>query len=85
MIGLDTVTLGIIPFGVRTPFSPKHGFWIIDERLVIADTWNAELWLDSDGDVAHYRKTWEMLKDSAVFDHQAHRLIMRARAQHSLA
>ncbi|GAQ69693.1 helix-turn-helix protein [Streptomyces turgidiscabies] len=85
VIGLDTVTLGIIPFGVRTPFSPKHGFWIIDERLVIADTWNAELWLDSGEDVAHYRKTWELLKDSAVFDHQAHRLIMRARAQHSLA
>jgi len=84
VIGLDTVTLGIIPFGARTPFSPKHGFWIIDERLVIADTWNAELWLDSDEDVAHYRKTWELLKDSAVFDHQAHRLIMRARAQLSL-
>lgn len=85
VIGLDTVTLGIIPFGIRTPFSPKHGFWIIDERLVIADTWNAELWLDSDEDVAHYRRMWELLKDSAVFDHQAHRLIMRARAQLSLA
>lgn len=85
VIGLDTVTLGIIPFGVRTPFSPKHGFWIIDERLVIADTWNAELWLDADEDVAFYRKTWELLKGSAVFDHQAHRLIMRARAQLTLS
>jgi len=36
-IGLDTVTLGIIPLGARTPFSPKHGFWIIDERLVAAE------------------------------------------------
>lgn len=81
VIGLDTVTLGVIPFGLRTPFSPKHGFWIIDGRLVIADTWNAELWLDSDEDVTHYRKTWEALKASAVFDHQAHRLIMHARAR----
>ncbi|NUV63462.1 helix-turn-helix transcriptional regulator [Streptomyces sp. CAI-85] len=80
MIGLDTVTLGIIPFGVRTPFSPKHGFWIIDDRLVVADTWNAELWLDTTDDVAVYRKTWELLSASAVFDHKAHRLIMRARA-----
>jgi transcriptional regulator with XRE-family HTH domain len=80
VIGLDTVTLGIIPFGVRTPFSPKHGFWIIDERLVVADTWNAELWLDTAEDVAVYRKTWDLLKAAAVFDHQAHRLIMRARA-----
>ncbi|MEU7419707.1 helix-turn-helix domain-containing protein [Streptomyces antibioticus] len=80
VIGLDTVTLGIIPFGVRTPFSPKHGFWIIDDRLVVADMWNAELWLDTADDVAVYRKTWELLSASAVFDHKAHRLIMRARA-----
>ncbi|MBQ0830130.1 helix-turn-helix domain-containing protein [Streptomyces tagetis] len=85
VIGLDTVTLGIIPFGVRTPFSPKHGFWIIDERLVVADTWNAELWLDTSEDVGLYRKTWELLKGAAVFDHQAHRLIMRARASLDLA
>ncbi|MEU9406208.1 helix-turn-helix transcriptional regulator [Streptomyces sp. NPDC048281] len=84
-IGLDTVTLGIIPLGARTPFSPKHGFWIIDERLVVADTWNAELWLDSEDDVAYYRKVWELMHESAVYDHQAHRLISRARAALSLA
>lgn len=85
LIGLDTVTLGVIPFGARTPFSPKHGFWIIDERLVIADTWNAELWLDAADDVAFYRKVWDLMRESAVFDHQAHRLIVRARAQFNLA
>ena len=84
LIGLDTVTLGVIPLGARTPFSPKHGFWIIDEQLVIADTWNAELWLDSNDDVAFYRKVWGLLHEAAVFDHQAHRLIMRARALISL-
>lgn len=79
-IGLDTVTLGIIPLGVRTPFSPKHGFWIIDDRLVVADTWNSEMWLDSPDDVALYRKVWSLMHECAVFDHQAHRLIARARA-----
>jgi transcriptional regulator with XRE-family HTH domain len=79
-IGLDTVTLGVIPLGARTPFSPKHGFWIIDERLVVADTWNAELWLDSADDVAFYRTVWDLMRETAVFDHQAHRLIARARA-----
>ncbi|MEU8472683.1 helix-turn-helix transcriptional regulator [Streptomyces sp. NPDC029006] len=68
-IGLDTVTLGVIPLGARTPFSPKHGFWIIDERLVVADTWNAELWLDAADDVAYYRKLWNLMQESAVFDH----------------
>ncbi|GHE83528.1 hypothetical protein GCM10018785_59360 [Streptomyces longispororuber] len=79
-IGLDTVTLGVIPLGARTPFSPKHGFWIIDERLVVADTWNAELWLDSSDDVAFYRRMWNLMYEAAAFDHQAHRLIGRARA-----
>ncbi|MET7390666.1 helix-turn-helix transcriptional regulator [Streptomyces sp. NPDC005529] len=84
LIGLDTVTLGVIPFGVRSPFSPKHGFWIIDDRLVVADTWNAELWLDSADDVAYYRKVWNLMREAAVFGHQAHRLIVRARAQFTL-
>lgn len=35
MIGLDTVPLGIIPFGVRPPFSPKHGFWTINALAAI--------------------------------------------------
>ncbi|MER7922953.1 helix-turn-helix transcriptional regulator [Streptomyces sp. NPDC096057] len=81
VIGLDTVTLGVIPFGVRTPFAPKHGFWIIDERLVIADTWNAELWLDCDEDITCYRAMWQTLKESAVFGQPAYNVIMRARAQ----
>uniref|UniRef100_A0AAU2V9X8 Helix-turn-helix transcriptional regulator n=1 Tax=Streptomyces sp. NBC_00003 TaxID=2903608 RepID=A0AAU2V9X8_9ACTN len=85
LIGVDTVTLGIIPFGVRTPFSPKHGFWIIDERLVIADTWHAEVWLDSVDDVALYLRLWRSLRESAVFGHQAHRLIAHARAQLTLS
>lgn len=80
LIGLDTVTLGIIPFGVRMKVSPKHGFWIIDDGLVIADTWNAELWLDAPDDVAHYVRTWELLDETAVYGAAAHRLILRARS-----
>ncbi|MEU8539668.1 helix-turn-helix transcriptional regulator [Streptomyces sp. NPDC048717] len=79
VIGLETVAFGVIPLGTRTPFSPKHGFWIIDDRLVIADTWNAELWLDAAEDVALYRKMWHLMSEAAVFDRQIHRLLDRAR------
>lgn len=85
LIGMDTVTLGVIPFSVRTPFSPKHGFWIIDRRLVVADTWNAELWLDSSEDIAFYVRIWDLLQESAVYGHEAHRIIVRARAQLTLS
>ncbi|MDX3522379.1 MULTISPECIES: helix-turn-helix domain-containing protein [Streptomyces] len=84
LVGSSTVTLGVIPLGARTPFSPKHGFWIMDQSVVVADTWNAELWLESADDVAYYVKVWTLMSESAVFGHQAHRLIMRARAQLTL-
>lgn len=85
LVGSSTVTLGMIPFTARLPFSPKHGFWIMDQSVVVADTWNAELWLDSDEDVAYYAKVWTLISESAVYGHQAHRLIMRARASCDLA
>ncbi|MGP3998591.1 helix-turn-helix domain-containing protein [Streptomyces sp. 8N706] len=84
-IGLDTVELGIVPFGAPVKIPPANGFWIYDERLVIAEDWHAELWLNDAESVALYRKVWELLADSAVYGARAHRLISRARAQLDLA
>ena len=78
LIGLDTVRLGIVPFGASLKVTPKHGFWIFDERLVIAETVNAEMWLDDAADIDLYRKVWDELAGAAVFDRQARRLIARA-------
>ncbi|MFE7118204.1 helix-turn-helix domain-containing protein [Streptomyces sp. NPDC057654] len=83
--GMDTITLGIIPFGVRMRVSPKHGFWVMNGSLVIADTWNAELWLDAADDVALYLKLWDELNSVAVYGQHAQRLIARARAALDLA
>ncbi|WP_338907066.1 helix-turn-helix transcriptional regulator [Streptomyces nigra] len=85
LVGSSTVTLGVIPLGARTTFSPKHGFWIMDQRVVVADTWNAELWLDSPDDVTYYAKLWQLMAEASVEGHQAHRLIMRARASLDLS
>jgi hypothetical protein len=78
LIGLDTVRLGIVPFGAVLKVTPKHGFWIFDKRLVIAETVSAEMWLDDAADVSLYRRVWEELCGAAVFDRQARRLIARA-------
>jgi transcriptional regulator with XRE-family HTH domain len=77
--GLDTVDLGIIPLGAPLRITPAHGFWIYDERQVIVEMINAELWLDDPQNVALYLKTWEWLDASAVRGRQAQRLIARAR------
>ncbi|KUL26623.1 helix-turn-helix domain-containing protein [Streptomyces regalis] len=85
LIGMSTIELGIVPFGVQLKLTPKHGFWIFDEERVIVETINTEFTLESGEDVALYGRVWDRLKESAVHGPPAHRLIARARAALDLA
>ncbi|RSS51099.1 XRE family transcriptional regulator [Streptomyces sp. WAC07061] len=80
VVGLDTVRLGILPLGAPVGIPPANGFWIYDDRLVIAEDWHAELWLDDTDSIALYRKVWDTLRKSAAYGPAAHRLIARAHA-----
>ncbi|WP_369170504.1 helix-turn-helix domain-containing protein [Streptomyces sp. R28] len=79
MIGMDTVELGIIPFTSPVKIVPANGFWVLDDRLVVAEDWHAELWLDDADNVALYRKVWTTLRESAVYGADAHNVINAAR------
>lgn len=81
VIGLDTVRLGIVPFGAQVAVPPGPAFWMYDDRLAIIEDWHAELWLDDADSLAVYRRVWDALERSAVYGSPAHRLIGRARAQ----
>jgi transcriptional regulator with XRE-family HTH domain len=85
LIGLSTVSLGIVPFGIQLRVTPKHGFWIFDEERVVVETVNTEFTLESAEDVELYGRVWDRLKEGAVNGAQAHRLIARARAALDLA
>lgn len=78
-IGLDTVELGIIPFNASLKIYPGNSFWIYDERLVIAEDWHAELWIDDADSVATYLRVWKTLEESAVYGADVHNLINHAR------
>lgn len=80
LIGLDTVELGIVPLGAQLRRTPSHGYWIYDQRLVIVETISTEMWLDDEDSIRLYERAWEWLAESAVYGHQAHRVIGRARA-----
>ncbi|MFD2120575.1 Scr1 family TA system antitoxin-like transcriptional regulator [Streptomyces cirratus] len=67
IIGLDTVTLGVLPFSASLDFTPKHGFWIHDERNVIVETLSAEMELKEPEDVALYLRLWEYYDQAAVY------------------
>lgn len=78
MIGMDTFELGIIPFTSPVKIVPANGFWVLDDRLVVAEDWHAELWLDDADNVALYGKVWRTLRESAAYGADAHNVISAA-------
>ncbi|MFI1562768.1 helix-turn-helix domain-containing protein [Streptomyces sp. NPDC020490] len=79
MIGMDTVELGVVPFTAAVKIVPANGFWVLDDRLVVAEDWHAELWLDDADNIALYKKVWKTLNESAVYGADAHNVINSAR------
>ncbi|MFE7108376.1 helix-turn-helix domain-containing protein [Streptomyces sp. NPDC057600] len=79
LIGMSTVEFGIVPLGAPMSLTPKHGFWIFDEKRVVVETINTELSFDSADDLALYGRAWDGLNEAAVNGAQAHRIIARAR------
>jgi hypothetical protein len=85
LIGMSTIELGIVLFGVQLKPTPKHGFWFFDEERVIVETIATEFTLESGEDIALYEWVWDRLEEGADHGPQAHRLIARARAVPNLA
>lgn len=78
-IGMDTLNLGIVPFGASLRIPPGNPFWIFDGRLVVTDDWDAERWLEDGHAVATYQRAWATLNSSAVFGIEAQQVIARVR------
>ncbi|MFH8367741.1 helix-turn-helix domain-containing protein [Streptomyces sp. NPDC018031] len=79
VIGMDTVSLGVVPLSASLSIPPANGFTVLDNRLAITEDWHAELWLDDADTVATYLRIWETLERSAVFGPEAQRVIHRVR------
>ncbi|GAA2648412.1 helix-turn-helix transcriptional regulator [Streptomyces vastus] len=79
VVGLDTVELGIIPFSASLKIPPATAFWMYDDSRVIVETWHSELWIEDEASVSTYLRTWNTLKESAVYGADAHRTISAAR------
>ncbi|MFC9038846.1 Scr1 family TA system antitoxin-like transcriptional regulator [[Kitasatospora] papulosa] len=79
MIGMETVELGALPFhGIRQDRAHQR-LQGPDDRLVVADDWHAELWLDDADNIALHKKVWKTLSESAVYGTDARNLINSAR------
>lgn len=75
LAGLDTVALAVLPWSARLPTSPDHNFVVLDDRLVLVETVNAELAVRDADDIALYTRLFELLWQSAVQGEQASALI----------
>jgi transcriptional regulator with XRE-family HTH domain len=74
---MRNVRLGVIPF--ETPYSvaPAHGFWLLDEDLVIVETFSAELHLAQPPEIALYSAIFDRLAAIASYGRDARAVITR--------
>jgi transcriptional regulator with XRE-family HTH domain len=75
---LRNVSLGIIPFETPYPVAPAHGFWLLDEDLVIVETFSAELHLAQPPETALYSAIFDRLAAIASYGRDARGVITRA-------
>ncbi|MGW3296267.1 helix-turn-helix domain-containing protein [Streptomyces xiamenensis] len=75
---LPGLKLGIVPLHRRLPASPSHNFCVFDDRLVTVEIASAELRLGLPEEVALYRKVFDALATSALYESDARRLLTSA-------
>lgn len=73
-LGLDNVTLGIIPFGAALPLVPFNSFLLLDDDLTV-ETWAGKDQESGGEKSALYHRIFEMLMAEALTGDQARQLI----------
>ncbi len=81
---LPKVSVGIIPAAAERSAWSQVAFWIFDDNQVNVDTVSAGLEITQPHEIALYGKTFDQLKQSAVFGGDARSLIHRAQAELSV-
>lgn len=79
--GMPYVSIGIIPLGQPRTLFQGEGFYIFDEQLVRQEFWSGLLRTSRPEDVSYFLRTFDALKDQAVFGAAAAEQIEAARAR----
>ncbi len=75
MSAMSAIRVGVIGFDAELPESPKHGFWIFDDRMVLVETIAAELTLKQPQEIALYTQVFERLASVASYGSDARRIV----------
>ncbi|MGW1138799.1 Scr1 family TA system antitoxin-like transcriptional regulator, partial [Streptomyces zhihengii] len=75
---LARVSLGIVPKAASTSIWLGHSFSMFDDRLVLVETFSAEMSVTQPREIDLYTKAFALLKQSAVYGEPARALIRSA-------
>lgn len=78
LMRLARVNLGIIPRSAPLQVWPGNSFSMFDNRLVLVETYSAELTVTQPAEIETYTKTFALLKQSAVYGGEVRDLIWAA-------
>lgn len=77
---MPTIRFGVIPFETRLPLAPVHGFWLMDERVVVVENFTASQNLTQASEVSSYVRIFGELAKAARYESEARAIITRALA-----
>ena len=65
LTGLDNVELAALPFTTTLPVVPSHGFFMLDDKLVLVELTGAELAFRDTAEIALYADVFKRMWDAA--------------------
>ncbi|MFF4171778.1 helix-turn-helix domain-containing protein [Streptomyces sp. NPDC001744] len=81
VMSLPRLSLGLIPARAPMHIWPGNSFSMFDSKLVLVETYSAELSVTQPREIALYAKAFDLLKRSAVYGQSARALIAQALAR----
>ncbi|UGY94055.1 helix-turn-helix domain-containing protein [Streptomyces gobiensis] len=78
VMSLPRLSLGIIPRRAEQKIWPGNPFSLFDDRLVVVETYSAELTVTQPRELALYKRAFSMLQESAVYGQEVRALIAMA-------
>ena len=77
---MPTIRFGVIPFEAKLALAPVHGFWLMDERVVIVENFTASQNLTQVSEVSSYVRIFDQFASAARYDSEARSVTTRALA-----
>jgi transcriptional regulator with XRE-family HTH domain len=72
---MPTIRFGVIPFEAELPLAPVHGFWLMDERVVVVENFTASQNLTQASEISSYVRIFDQLAAAAQYGSEARMVI----------